>query len=330
MKNLLALVVLSLVFVSGFSLPLDDALNTAVSSDTSYMAAKIELEIAKMDYEKSKLQADTERDTLLAELSYQKSLQSYELSLKNTYKELLETIFDLISDRISLDIAKLQLENAEEAYQANKRLFEKSLISENDLKSSELDLKQASADLAAVQNSLKLSEEIYKSYFDVDIKDIEISLPENPLKGLSLEDYMANLTSVKIAELNLKIADYDLKNLSLDASTYEKNRAQLSYKKAKMDHENTINEAKKNFENSINSLKKTLENLKILKESIDLEEKILKDFEKRFEKGLISRQQLNTQKIKLLNKKQNYYSLLKTYYISLINLLIDAKKPISF
>ena len=181
-----------------------------------------------------------------------------------------------------------------------------------------------------MQNSLKLSEEIYKSYFDVDIKDIEISLPENPLKGLSLEDYMANLTSVKIAELNLKIADYDLKNLSLDASTYEKNRAQLSYKKAKVDRENAINEAKKNFENSINSLKKTLEDLKILKESIDLEEKILKDFEKRFEKGLISKEQLNTQKIKLLNKKQNYYSLLKTYYISLINLLIDAKKPISF
>lgn len=159
----------------------------------------------------------------------------------------------------------------------------------------------------------------------------EIELPLVDFHDLVSEDeYLDNLLSVKIAETNMKIAEYDLNNLSAAASKYERRTAELAYQKAKMNYEKTLKEAKDTYRSTINSLEVMLSNLKVLKERIDLNESILKDYQDRYEKGLISKKELNAQKINLLNARKNYLNSLQNYYNTIITLLIDAGKDVSF
>ncbi|MDK2949907.1 MAG: hypothetical protein PWQ26_574, partial [Thermotoga sp.] len=252
MKNLFVALVL-VVSVAGFSASLNDVLQTALASSTDYQIAQIDLETATMDYEKAKLEATNRKSELSAELSYYNNLQKYRSSLKSVYQDVLGRIFDLLIAEVSYESAQINFENAQEDHRTNQELFKKNLISENDLKDSELTLEEASNSLLSAKYDLDKAKKNYEELFSVEASEIELPLVD--FHGLvSEEEYLDNVLSVKIAEINMKIAEYDLNNLSAAASKHERRTAELAYQKAKMNYEKTLKEAKDTYRSTINSL----------------------------------------------------------------------------
>ena len=80
------------------------------------------------------IEAINKKAELAGELAYQQGLMNYNSSIKEYYSDILDRIFNLYLQEINVNVANLQLKSAQITYDNNSELFNRGLISSDDLK----------------------------------------------------------------------------------------------------------------------------------------------------------------------------------------------------
>jgi outer membrane protein TolC len=124
------------------------------------------------------------------------------------------------------------------------------------------------------------------------------------------------------------MAEFDIENLSMNASNYDKKIANISLEQKKIDlslaKENTLDQ-KRDLEDSLYFLKKQLETLE---ERLTLSQDDLEDVRTRYEKGLVSDTQLFSQEKSHLSVLSQYNATVKSYWTTLSNYVINSDQDV--
>jgi len=323
------LMVFTLILVTGmFSASLTEVFDTAKASSTIYKTAQLDLEKVNLDYNKAKIEATNKKLELSGELSYYSGISNYNSSLKNYYADIVDRVLDVHVEEINVKAADLQLKNAQITYDNNTELFNGGLISEDNLKSSELDVNDAQNNLESAQLNLQNAKDNLKELYEGDYSQIEVNVPTYENIFVSDEEYLNSNYNLKLAQLNVELSQYDLNNLPANASSYNKRIAEITHQKnilSLQDTKDTLIEAHKTTKNSIETLYKSLKNLQ---ERMDLAKTTYNDTKDRFNKGLVSELELNTANINYLTSQKNYYESVRNYIKAYINYLIDTGRSL--
>ena len=220
-KSVLLLITLLMVVIS-FSVSLVDVFEIAKEKSNIYKIAQIDLEKTLLDYDKTMIEAINKKIELAGELAYQKGLMDYNNSIKEYYADILSRVFNLYLQEINVNIITLQLKSAQINYDNSKELYNRGLISDDDLKSAELDVKDVENYLKNSQISLETAQDNLKKVYDGDIKEITIVVPTLDGLFVSDEEYLNKSYALKLAKLNAALSEYDLNNLPSNASIYTK------------------------------------------------------------------------------------------------------------
>lgn len=326
-KSVLLLITLLMVVIS-FSVSLVDVFEIAKEKSNIYKIAQIDLEKTLLDYDKTMIEAINKKIELAGELAYQKGLMDYNNSIKEYYADILSRVFNLYLQEINVNIITLQLKSAQINYDNSKELYNRGLISDDDLKSAELDVKDVENYLKNSQISLETAQDNLKKVYDGDIKEITIVVPTLDGLFVSDEEYLNKSYALKLAKLNAALSEYDLNNLPSNASIYTKKITEATHQKNLLtleDTEDKLLEAHKIIINSLEILDRTLQNLQ---ERVKLSQKTFNDTKNRFDKGLVSELELNVANINYLNSQKTYYESLQNYLKTYINYVVDTGRSL--
>ncbi|MDD3601306.1 MAG: TolC family protein [Defluviitoga tunisiensis] len=328
MKKSVLLVLSILMVVASFSIGLVDVFETSKEKSNIYKMAQIDLEKTLLDYDKAMIEAINKKAELAGELAYQQGLMNYNSSIKEYYSDILDRIFNLYLQEINVNVANLQLKSAQITYDNNSELFNRGLISSDDLKSSELTVKDAENNLKNANINLETAQDNLSKIYEGNIKEITINIPALEGFFVSDDEYLNNSYALKLSKLNVELSEYDLNNLPSNASNYTVKITQATHQKNLLTLEDTnekLKEAHKLTKNSLEILYRTLQNLK---ERVDLSQNTFNDTKNRFDKGLVSELELISSNIEYLNAQKNYYDSLKNYLETYINYVVDTGRSL--
>ncbi|MDK2945781.1 TolC family protein [Geotoga petraea] len=324
MKKGLVTTIVLVVFIFAFTASITDLYHQAKEVSNDYKLIEIDREIALMDYEKAKIESFNKRTDLSAELSYVQNMNNYYSSLKNYYNLINSIVYDYKIAELDLKVLELQIENAEINFNNSEKLYEKNLISENELKNSKISLNDIKNSLVNVKNNFNQKKEEYEKYFDTDLDSIEYEINLDNLNYTD-ETYVASSLLVKQNKLNLELTKYNFDTLPQNSSQYDKRIAELNVKKSIINLENTVENIEKQNKTSYVNLEAQKNTVNNLYETVSIKLNNLENDQNSFENGLISKTELNQTKIDYYNTLKNLYSNEKNLLNNLINYILNVQ-----
>jgi len=213
-------------------------------------------------------------------------------------------------------------------YTDNQNLFEKGLISSNTLQNASITLRDSQTDLEQVKGDLEIALKNFKKDTGIQWQPMEIFIPVYDKYLIKDEKWLENAKAYQISQYNLEMAEFDMKNLSVNASQYDKRLAEISLRQKEIDlalsKEKALDQ-KRDFEDSLYFLKKQMETVK---ERLSLSKSDLKDVKVRHDKGLVSDTELYNQEKAYLNVLSQYNTTLKSFWTTLSNYVINSDQKI--
>src|SRR6056297_560217 len=305
-----------------------DIIDTAKEVKSNYRIYELNKEKNQLDYDKALIEAINKKTEMAAEISRLNGENQIQGNLSSFYSEILNHIFEVKTQEINHAISEISLKIAELDYQDNQNLFDKGLISSNALKNASITLRDAKTDLEQKQGDLELALKNYKEDLGLDWKPLDIFMPDYNQYVVTDNKWLEDSKTVQISEYNLEMAEFDIENLSLNASQYDKKLADISSEQKEIDlrlaKENVLNQ-KRDLEDSLYFLKKQIETIK---ERLSLSRDDLEDVKTRYEKGLVSDTQLYNQEKSHLSQLAQYNSTLKSYWTTLSNYVINSDQDV--
>jgi len=323
-SKILILVLLVFSLSQMFAVEISDIFTTAKSSNTNFLVADLDLQSAKLNYEMSKIQADTKKELLNAELSYYSSLLSYRNNIKSFYSNVLNSIFSVTTSEIDLKIAEYNKRIAEIEYENTKNLYNKKWASDIELEEASLTVKEAEIDYENAQWDKEKALRDYEITVGKKWEDVDIKIYDYQNFVVSDQVWKDNSLNLKILELQHEIAKYNYETLSMSASEYDRITKKIELDKAELNLRDAQRNLLKDHKDSIQNLRSAYLNSLNSKDRLDIKIKDFEDSESNYKKGLISELEYLNAKLSLLNTKKSFQNTLKNYLNLLINYLVDT------
>src|SRR6056297_741334 len=241
-----------------------DIIDTAKQVNTNHRIYELNVEKNHLDYDKALIEAINRKSEIAAEITRLNGENQTQGNLSSFYSEILNHIFEVKTQEINVSISDISLKIAELDYQDSQNLFDKGLASSNALQNASITLRDAKTDLEQKQGDLELALKNYQEDLGLEWEPIDIFVPDYSQYLITDNDWLDNSKTVQISEHNMEMAEFDIDNLSLNASNYDKKIANISLKQKEIDlslaKENTLNQ-KRELEDSLYFLKKQMETM---------------------------------------------------------------------
>ena len=328
MKNFIIFIAVLTACLMMFGQSPKDIIETAKQVNTNYRIYELNLEKNRLDYDKAMIEAINRKSEIAAEISRLNGENQTQGNLSSFYSEILNHIFEVKTQKINLSISDISLKIAELDYQDSQNLFDKGLISSNALQNASITLRDAETDLEQKKGDLDLALKNYKEDLGLEWEPVEVFLPDYIQYVIADKEWLEYSKTVQIGEYNLEMAEFDIENLSLNASIYDKKIVDISLEQKKIDlslaKENALKQ-KRDLEDSLYFLIKQMEPLE---ERLSLSNDDLEDVKTRYEKGLVSDTQLFNQEKSHLSVLSQYNATLKSYWTTLSNYVINSDQDV--
>jgi len=318
-----ALIVLCLTTLL-FSVSLIDIIYNARKNDREYLIAVETYEQAIEDHEKSLIEAKTEKEKLIAEQSFLNSRKSYRNSLLKFYQDIVTLYYLAIDQKLDLKMKENSLKLAEMNLSDKKALYEKGIITCEELEDASISYEKARLDLekATFEYEKTLEDLQWRANIPTDVLSTStFILPINEIP--SSRTFLENDLDVKIKEISLEIAKLNFE-MAKTESSYNLEKAERELKNARRQLDIAKRSSMRNCEEKIFNLKYLYENLLIAKKAYELEKRNLENARKKYEKGIISEREYIISVSQLLSKEKALFQAEKNYMLSLIDFLINS------
>lgn len=341
-KSLGILLGLMILVVSGavaaeeeVQLSLAQTVELALQEDVNHKIAQVNLDNAKVAYEKSMA------DNLLNESAYNTRLAEYNLmKAENTY---LDSVADVVISAVSqfgdVAAAALDLKIREQELALSKRQLELTRQKVAAQNASELDLLQAESAWATSQFNYQKAKDVLEERrqdFWLLIGQEGVS-PDGVLSFVPfdvnlaevLEEVLSSSVTVKEAEENVALAKLELEEKTLEGAAElllreAKNNLQL----AELMLERTRQDIIRNLTTSYNSVNQAAQNYNLAVQNWELETKKFAITERQVQAGLKTQDDLTSAQIALLESEKAKFSALTSYLVSYLKFEKTARKDL--
>jgi len=327
-KILVSVFVTLLVMTTAYSASLLSIVDAAKTVNSNYKLYELSMEKTQLDYDKAMIEATNKKAELSAKSSKASGDNSTQNNLSSFYSEILNDIFDIKSKEITCQTNELTVKIAEIDANDKENLFKKGLVSENDLKDASLTLKEAKSDLEQAKEDLELSLNNYKKDTSLEWEDMDLFVPEYEALLISDDEWLEVSLSVLTSEYSLEQSKYDIQNLSLNSSLYDKKIADISLEQSEIDLELSKETALNQKDTYEDGLYYTYKQLQTSIERVNIAQDELDDVIERYNKGLVSETDFYTQKKQYLSTVSQYDSSLKSYWTTLSSYLISTNSDV--
>jgi len=328
MKRIIIFIAVLTTCLMMFGQSPQDIIDKAKQVNTNYRIYELNAEKNELDYDKAIIEAINRKSEIAAEISRLNGENQTQGNLSSFYSEILNHIFEVKTQEINLAISDISLKIAELDYQDSQNLFDKGLISSNALQNASITLRDAKTDLEQKQGDLELALKNYKEDLGMEWDPLDILVPDYNQYVIPDSEWLEVSKTVQISKYNLEMAEFDIENLSMNASNYDKKIANISLEQKKIDlslaKENNLDQ-KRYLEDSLYFLKKQLETLE---ERLTLSQDDLEDVRTRYEKGLVSDTQLFNQEKSHLSVLSQYNATVKSYWTTLSNYVLNSDQDV--
>jgi len=305
-----------------------EMIDSAKQVNANYRIYELNMKKNQLDYDKTVIEAINKKSEFAAEISRLNSENQTQGNLSAFYTEILNRIFEVKTQQINLAMSDISQKIAELDYQDSQNLFDKGLISSTDLQNASITLRDAKTDNEQKAGDLDLALKNYKEDVGLEWESVDIFLPDYNQYVITDNKWLEDSKSVQISEYNLEMAEFDIENLSMNASKYDQTIADIVLEQKKIDlrlsKENALNQ-KRDLEDSLYFLKKQLETLQ---ERLSLSNDDLEDVQTRHQKGLVSDTQLFNQEKSQLSVLSQYTTTLKSYWTTLSQYVINSDQDL--
>ncbi|HOO34345.1 MAG TPA: TolC family protein, partial [Thermotogota bacterium] len=159
-------------------------------------------------------------------------------------------------------------------------------------------------------------------------EDMDLFVPEYEALLISDDEWLEVSLSVLTSEYSLEQSKYDIQNLSLNSSLYDKKIADISLEQSEIDLELSKETALNQKDTYEDGLYYTYKQLQTSIERVNIAQDELDDVIERYNKGLVSETDFYTQKKQYLSTVSQYDSSLKSYWTTLSSYLISTNSDV--
>jgi len=328
MKNIFILIAVLFICLSLLGQSPNDFIESAKKVNSNYILYELNLEKNHLEYDKALIQAINKKAEFAAEITRLNGENQTQGNLSAFYSELLTDIFEVKNQEIKKAISNMSLKIASVDYVDNQNLFDKGLISSNTLQNASITLRDAQTDLEQVEGDLEIALNNFKKDLGIEWVPVNIVAVEYQKYVISDKNWLEKSKLVTISQYNLEMAEFDIDNLSANASEYDRRLTEISHRQKEIDlslsQENALDQ-KRELEDSLYFIKKQMETLK---ERLSLSKSDLEDVKVRHTKGLVSDTELFNQEKAHLNILSQYNTTLNSFWSTLSNYVINSDQDV--
>jgi hypothetical protein len=323
MKKVLILLVLVFTIMS-FSATLFDVIESAKATSTTYELSNLEYVLMEMEYDKNKIMATNQKSELSAEINFLNSLKENKKTVERFYTDTINTYFDYLIDKLDYESTELKIKNARIDLENKKKLFEKKLISVDELKNAELTLSDLENSITSKKVKMLDSKNDLIEIYSKEISEIKVSLIDYANYLVDDKVYFDNNYDYKILEKNKELNEVEMKTLPSNSSEFDIKNLELKNRKLEVnikDSEDALYKSHRDLKNQLESFKISIKNLE---ERINLSKTTYEDTNNKFINGLASEAELNKSKADYIDSSKTYYETMKQYFNSFVKYLLDT------
>ncbi|HBJ81761.1 MAG TPA: hypothetical protein DDY74_07785 [Pseudothermotoga sp.] len=301
-----------------------DVLELAKQNTPSYLNATLELEQAKSDYEKATIEAKNKLDQLEAELSWLQSKQSYNTAIKDFLSEFFDAYFGVFENQLALQVAQDNLRIAEIDFDQQQSLYKTGVATLQELQEASATKLEATAELEEAKLSLEQTKRDLQNMLgkEIEFKDLpdivlNITLP-------SLDELMEKSLSIKIADLNVQIAQINYDGL-VNPSQYTKSKYERTLKSSQNTLKDTQNDTKKSYETALQNIETIRKNILAQKERLEASRLEYESTKSNYNAGVSSEKDLLNAEISYFNAQKTFITYVKSLLENICSIFIDAE-----
>jgi hypothetical protein len=320
---LIAFICVTILSLS-FSISLSEALVKAKTVNSNYMLSGYTLEKINLEYDKAVIEASNKEEEMNAEVTRLEDLiEYYKAYIKEYYSEMIISYLDMRSAQKESEITQLEYLNMKIDNEKKAGLLQKSILSEQEWKESEIDLNDSldAYEKADIDYKNRIAE--YKRYTGFDETTvIDIPTPDYLKFVVSDEIWQKKYKELLSSQLAYDIAKYNVDTLPSSTSAYNRKIATHNLKQKEVSlkiAQITALDDKKELEQTLFYKKRQIENS--LKK-VTIAESDMKDMNERFKKGLVTESQVNTQRITLLSAEKTLIENQVSYWDAFLDYII--------
>jgi len=321
---LILLIVISLPAAAGELLSLEAAIERAKSENMDLKLAEINYQKAEIKLENMELQNKfnyTENQRLEINKNYLNSEQNYQDSKAGIIKSIIQQYTNLWLAQKEIEAQELTTKAEERLYNEMQARFELSQLSKIDLLDQSNKYNKASNDLENLKDNYQQNLIEFKTALNLENQQIKIEeLAEPEIWEITEEEALKigleASNAVKIAELDLVLAEKVLQKNKIEASSSEQKIAELDLKAAEI----SLEKAKEDLENEIIkahlSLEQSEKNIDLMKNNLEKAENQYQQTKRQFELGSVTQTALLQYEASLLNSEYQLKNAYLNYYLA--------------
>ncbi len=304
-------------------LDLKTAVNIALKNDLDLQIAGVDLEKAKLEYEKNKasnltqnsryneLQAEISMDS--AENTYQKTEAQIITDTLNKYTDIWLAGYDLKIKEKQLALEKRLLKEARSQYEIGD-------IGEVDLLEKENDYKDADFALTTAIDNYEQNIKEFKD--DLNITDNKITLAALDFnEGWQIEEDEAitlaleNSIDIVLQKKRVQLAEIDLERAEISSARLDKKIKEKNLQSARLEERKTISQLINEVQNTYYQFEQIIKKITINHKRLEEAEEKYKLKKRQFEVGLLTNRELKEYELNMMKAEYDYLSTIADYYL---------------
>jgi outer membrane protein TolC len=320
------------LFISLFVAPFICAQNAGLwlgrvnEYNPEYRKIQMDRELAGMNRQKNVIEADTDGQRYMAELTFLDALADFKEDLEAYYSDLFDTAYTTAIETLNSEIAEIRRESAATAHTRSKELFQAGRISAHELEEKRIALLEYESELIQTQSQ---KEDIVNYYHHITGMKWDPSIIEGFASVQWEPDrsrWVENDLSYQRAEITVQHARFLLDTLADNAPRFIQQKTELQMKNARLQLETARFNAEPNYEKTVLRLNSLRKQLNVLSQRLELEKTQLEDYQQRFEEGRISKEQYTQQTVNQLLAERSYLQGCNQYMQELVGAIVTVDK----
>ena len=321
---LLLFMILSLPAAAGELLSLQDTIERAKNENMNLKLAEINYQKAEINQKNLELQNKfnyTETQRLEINKSYLSSEQNYQDSKAGIIKSIIQQYTNLWLAQKEIEAQELTTRAEERLYNEMQARFELSQLSKIDLLDQSNKYNQASNQLENLKDNYEQNLIEFKTALNLEDQEIEIEeLAEPQIWEITREEALTvglkASNAVKIAEIDLELAEKERKRKKIEASSSEQKTADLDLKTAEISLEKEEEDLENKIIKAHLSLKQSEKNIGLMKKNLEKAESQYQQTKRQFELGSVTQTALLQYEASLLNSEYQLKNAYLNYYLA--------------
>jgi len=298
---------------SAANLSLAEVFRAAAQANQSQATYAADLELAELRKNKADIEAKTDSDRLNAESAYLSALAEYRRASLSYFNEIIDTLFAAATAELDKEISSLRAQSVQEDRKLAQSKYTQGMISGEGLEESELALRSANTDQ-------ELSHWNYEDAREAVQRTVGIEwnprlLPQIPAFKVdgTRTDWIEADTAVRRTRAALKTAALKLTLLPTNSAGFDRRIQEAEVAKAKIAAQKAESDAGRAYDGALRRLANQKAVLQIRQEESRLKRIALAETMQRYERGLISANERNTQRISEMTTRKNLLQAQRTY-----------------